>query len=145
MIRRLLLGLALCMICLLANPLRAAAFDPFGDLSCPGSGNQQPASCCNTNNNSQSAVCTDKGNGSTDPVAGPNGILTKTVNIIAAIAGIAAVIVIMLGATRFITAGGNSNNVSSAKNTVIYALVGLVVIIIVRSLLVFVINHVVTK
>lgn len=148
MIRRLLFGLVLGVICLLANPLHVAAFDPFGGSSCDKKNPQSAACLCDPAVNpqaSQSAVCTDKSKGATDPVAGPNGILTKTVNIIATIAGIAAVIVILVGSIRYITASGDSGKVSSAKNTVIYALVGLAVVVVARSIIVFVINHLVAK
>jgi hypothetical protein len=44
------------------------------------------------------------------------------------IVGIMSVIMLIISGIRFVTAGGDSNHVASAKNTLIYALVGLVIV-----------------
>lgn len=44
------------------------------------------------------------------------------------ILGAIAVIMIVIGGFKFVTSGGDTNAVASAKNTIIYALVGLVVV-----------------
>lgn len=49
------------------------------------------------------------------------------VNIILFLIGAIAVIVIIVAGFRFVVAGGDSNTISQAKNTIIYALVGLIV------------------
>ncbi len=53
--------------------------------------------------------------------------IAVAVNILSAIVGIVAVVAIIVAGLRFITANGDSNNISSARNTILYALVGLVV------------------
>lgn len=55
-------------------------------------------------------------------------IAGQIVNVFSIIVGIAAVIMIIVGGFRYITSGGDSNNVSGAKNTLIYAIVGLIVV-----------------
>jgi len=127
MIRRIALLLGLFGTLLLANPLQAAAFDPFGGVNCSGK-------------NAQSAVCTDKPKGSSDPVAGPNGILTKATNIIALVAGVGAIVVLLIGSLNYITSNGDSSKIQSGKNTVINALIGIAIIVVVRTIIVFVIN-----
>ncbi len=54
--------------------------------------------------------------------------ITKLVNIISAVVGIASVVMIMFGGFRYITAGGDASKISTAQQTIIYALVGLVVV-----------------
>lgn len=49
------------------------------------------------------------------------------INIILFLIGAIAVIVIIVAGFRFVVAGGDSNSVGQAKNTIIYALVGLIV------------------
>lgn len=54
--------------------------------------------------------------------------LTTLLNLLTMIVGIMSVIMLIISGIRFVTAGGDSNHVSSAKNTLIYALVGLVIV-----------------
>ena len=59
---------------------------------------------------SNSTVCQERVSGSnpsSNPLIGPNGLLLKISFIIATIAGIAAVIVIIVSGLRFITSGGD--------------------------------------
>ena len=65
---------------------------------------------------------TDTGAGSLQAVA------KKVVNIFSIIVGIVAVIFVIYGGFRYITSGGDSGSVGNAKNTLIYALVGLVIV-----------------
>ncbi len=64
----------------------------------------------------------------------------KIINIFSIIVGIVAVIFIILGGFRYITSGGDSGKVGSAKNTLIYALVGLIIV----ALAQFVVHFVLT-
>lgn len=56
------------------------------------------------------------------------GLLSTVINIFSIIVGVIAVIMIIVGGLRYITSGGDSNKVSAAKTTIIYALVGLVIV-----------------
>ena len=55
-------------------------------------------------------------------------LLNKIVNIFSAIVGVIAVIMIVVGGLRYITSGGDANKVGAAKTTIIYALIGLVIV-----------------
>lgn len=68
------------------------------------------------------ADATDTGAGSLQAVA------KKVVNIFSIIVGLVAVIFVIYGGFRYITSGGDSGSVGNAKNTLIYALVGLVIV-----------------
>ena len=50
------------------------------------------------------------------------------VNILSIVVGVVAVIMIIYGGFRYITSGGESGSVSSAKNTLLFAIVGLVIV-----------------
>jgi hypothetical protein len=69
-----------------------------------------------------------------------NKLLTKIINIISAIVGVVAVIMIIYGGFKYITSGGDSNNVSGAKNTIIYAIIGLVIVALAQLIVHFVLN-----
>lgn len=54
-----------------------------------------------------------------------SGIIDSVINTILYIVGIAAVIMIIVGGIRYATSAGNEKSVTGAKNTIIYALIGL--------------------
>ena len=67
--------------------------------------------------------------------------IVKTVVIILSwIVGVAAVVMIIIGGLRYVTSGGDSNSVNSAKNTVLYAVIGLAVAALAQVIVKFVLN-----
>ena len=82
--------------------------------------------------------CSGTTNG-TDKV---NGIIKTIINIFSIVVGVVAVIMIIVGGFRYITSGGNDSNVAGAKNTIIYALIGLVVVALAQFIVQFVLNKV---
>lgn len=57
------------------------------------------------------------------------GDTIKTIiNILSAAVGVIAVIMIIVGGLRFVTSGGNAEAVKSARSTLLYAVIGLVVV-----------------
>lgn len=58
------------------------------------------------------------------------------------VAGIVAVVAIIIGAVRFITANGEASKVATAKNVISYAVTGLVVILMAAALTNWVIGQV---
>lgn len=95
----------------------------------------QGADCVN---GKDSAICNRS---NSDPLTGNDGILIHITNIVAFVAGAAAVIIIVVSGIRYITAGGDSNAVGAAKNTLIGAIIGLVVIVLAKVLITFVVNQ----
>lgn len=77
-----------------------------------------------------------------DPLTGTNGTLDKVSSIIAVIAGIVAVVVIILSGFRYVTSGGDTQKIASAKNTLIGAIVGLVIIVVARGIIVLVLKSI---
>ena len=61
-------------------------------------------------------------------------IASKIVNVFSVIVGTAAIIMIIYGGFRYITSGGSSERIGSAKTTLIYAIIGLVVVALRRYL-----------
>ena len=74
-----------------------------------------------------SAVCKDMDVGGQNPLFGPQGFLTKIINLLSIIVGIVAVIMIIIAGLRFITSGSNPQDVSNARERVVYAIVALIV------------------
>jgi hypothetical protein len=67
-------------------------------------------------------------------------IAQKIINIFSVIVGIVAVIMIIYGGFRYITSGGDSGRVGNAKNTLIYAIIGLIIVALAQFLVHFVLT-----
>ena len=78
--------------------------------------------------------------GDADPILGNDGIIITVANYIAWFAGAIAVIMIIFAAFRFVKSSGDSAKVTAARETIIYTLVGLVVIVLARVITGFVIS-----
>jgi hypothetical protein len=81
---------------------------------------------CDLPEAAESATCAART--SDNPLTGTNGTLYKISLIVSVVAGVVAVIVILLSGYRYITSGGDSQKAATAKNTLVGALVGLAVI-----------------
>lgn len=114
-----------------ASSPKALAFNPFGKL-------KSDVCSSNTEASANSPVCTV--DGSTNPVSGKNGVLIKATNLIALVGGIAAVIIIIIGGLQYVLSTGDATRTNSAKNTILYALIGLVVILVARTIITFILN-----
>ena len=73
---------------------------------------------------------------------GINTIVETIINVFSIIVGVVSVIMIIYGGFRYITSGGDSGNVSGAKNTIIYAVIGLVVVALAQFIVQFVLDRV---
>lgn len=73
----------------------------------------------------QAGCQSDIGNAQGD---GIKKVAAKVVNIISIVVGVISIIFIIYGGFRYITSGGDSGKVGNAKNTLIYAVIGLVVV-----------------
>lgn len=71
-----------------------------------------------------------------------DNILKLSLNILSVAIGIVAVIMIMLGGFRYVTSGGDSGKISSAKDTILYAIVGLVIVGLAQIIVKFVLSKV---
>ena len=58
---------------------------------------------------------------------GDNGAFKQITNTVLYIVGIIAVIMLIIGGIRYVISGGDSKKVTDAKNTVLYAIIGLVI------------------
>ena len=67
--------------------------------------------------------------------------IKKILNVLSAVIGIAAVIMILIGGFRYVTSGGKQENVVGAKNTVLYAVVGLIIVALAQAIVHFVLRE----
>lgn len=57
-----------------------------------------------------------------------NNLVGTVINIFSVVVGIVAVIMIVWGGFKYITSGGDSGNITAAKNTILFAIVGLIIV-----------------
>ncbi len=82
----------------------------------------------------------DKSGGTS--AVGVETYIQNIVNLLLFIAGIIAVIVIVVAGLRYVTSNGDSGATSKARNEIIYALVGLAVAIMAYSLVNFILENI---
>lgn len=122
------ISLGLFSLISLSLPVAAAAQIPVVVASA-----SKAAACEGLTQVDSNQDCNNKG-------AGVNDIVGVAVNIISFLAGVAAVIMVVLSGFKYITSGGDPAKVSSAKSSLIYALVGVAVVVVAQVLV-----HVVVK
>lgn len=71
---------------------------------------------------------------------GDGGIFAQITNVMLFIIGAISVIMIIIGGLRYILSGGDSANVSAAKNTILYAIVGIIVALLAYAAVSFITN-----
>ncbi|MEK7620839.1 MAG: pilin [Patescibacteria group bacterium] len=84
-----------------------------------------------------SGACTQKGgateaddtNGKTCTKEGSDimGIFRTVANVLLFLVGAVAVVILIVGGFRYVTSNGDANSVTAAKNTIMYAIIGIVV------------------
>lgn len=85
-------------------------------------------SAATTQTDAKNKVC--EGIGGCDTPSGEKGVddvVALVVNILSAIVAVAAVLVIVFAGFRYVIAMGDTSKIASAKDTIMYAIVGLLV------------------
>ncbi len=103
----------------------------------------QNALCSGANNleigdSAEGDSCRTSDKTSTD---GINSTIAQIINIFSTLVGVVAVIMIIWGGLRYITSGGDSGKIGNAKNTIIYALLGLIVVALAQFIVRFVLTR----
>ncbi len=117
---------------------------------------QAPAGGATTSPDPQGAICqganslqitssttdaaTSCAEGAADTESKVNSLITQIINIFSVIVGIIAVIFIIIGGLKYITSGGDSGNVTGAKNTILYAIIGLIIVALAQFIVRFVLS-----
>ena len=73
-------------------------------------------------------------------LVGPEGVFTEISNTILYIVGIISVIMLVWGGLRYILSGGDNKKITDAKNTILYAIIGLIVAVLAFAIVNFVLN-----
>ncbi len=121
---------ALGMLAPLAVPAVTIAQSDIQSGLCGGANLQAP---------NEQGDCTNINDDASDGV-------NKTVNLIITIfswvVGVVSVIMIIWGGFKYITSGGDAGSVTAAKNTILYAIVGLIIVALAQIIVKFVLGNV---
>lgn len=107
----------------LVSPGVAVGLTPSQTAVCNGSGSTAAATSCN---NSGPSVPT---------------IIKNAINVFSVIIGLIAVVMVMVSGLKYMTSQGDANAVASAKNTLIYAIIGIVIAVLAQVIVKYVLNR----
>lgn len=91
---------------------------------------------CQAGNNQSSSICKSR----TDDIGGGNFAKSVTNTLFFAM-GALAVIMIIFGGIRYATSNGDAGNIKTAKNTILYSVVGLIVALMAYGIVEFVLGR----
>ena len=87
------------------------------------------------NSSATITACAENGNQSF------SALIRRVIDIFSIVVGSVSVIMIIVGGFRYIISGGDSTGVTSAKNTILYAIVGLVIVLFSQVIVRFIISN----
>lgn len=125
------------------NILFALLAVPLISLGIGGVASAAEDDCDITGGISNAANCA-KGDDQPDSLFGEGGVFKTITNVLLFAIGAVSVIMLILGGIRYTISQGDSSAVTAAKNTILYAVIGLVVAILAYAIVNFVLGSFVT-
>ncbi len=108
-----------------------------GAGSGPGTGGTTPSQI----QDEKDAACVAIG-GCSNSNSGFNQTVQNIVNILTIVAGGIAVIMVVVGGVRYVVSVGDQNAVQGAKNTILYAVIGLIIVVLAYTIVSFVLGNI---
>lgn len=81
-----------------------------------------------------------RGTSQTADLFGSTGVFSTITNVLLFVLGAISVIMIIIGGLRYVVSGGNATNVTAAKNTILYAIVGVIIALLSYAIIKFVLG-----
>lgn len=128
MIKKVLLSCSVLFIGLLMFVPTAHGIDLL-NKSCQGASAQSSSFCKN--------VTQQAGE---DRIVGPNGIITRVTQVLIFVTGAISLIMVIIGGARYVFSAGDPNGTKQAKDTILYALIGLAIAIFSQVIVSFVLS-----
>jgi len=116
-------------------PLSGSVVYAAGNQAGSGSPSYSGIQC--SGSASASPVCSA---GTSDPLTGSDGLINKITRLIALAAGFAAVAIIIIAGIAYISSGGDASKTTRAREAIVYASIGLVVIVISQAIVTFIVS-----
>lgn len=93
---------------------------------------------CPSDSSSGGQVLSGIGETNCDKASGVGNVIGEVVSLLSYFVGILSIIVIIIAGVKYITSGGDSNKITNAKSTLLYALIGLAIAALAQLLVHFV-------
>lgn len=100
----------------------------------------QPALAFDPETGIQGGADSAQGAGQSSELFGDEGIFSTITNILLFLIGAISVIMLIIGGFRYVLSGGDQSAVTSAKNTILYAVIGIIVAILAYAIVNFVVS-----
>lgn len=94
------------------------------------------ASAMTLREGAEAAKCTE----CPENLFGDAGVFKQITNVVLYIVGVIAVIMLIIGGIKYVISGGDAKKVTDAKNTVLYAIIGLIIAFLAYAIVNFVIT-----
>jgi hypothetical protein len=120
---------------LFAVPAAVSADSIQNEIGC---GSFAGSNTANGYNNSSG--CAGEVNNSNTATTGIGALINEVITTFSWIVGGISVIMVIYGGFRYVTSGGNDSSISGAKNTIVYALIGLVIVALAQVIVHFVLS-----
>lgn len=128
---------------LFVSVVAAAGLLGIGQVQTVGAASTEDATAASSVAGTKDKICEGAGIAGTDcndKGAPLNNLLKAALNILSVIVGIAAIVMIIIAGLKYITSAGDASGIASAKNTLIYAIVGLVIVALAQIIVKFVLE-----
>jgi hypothetical protein len=97
--------------------------------------------CTFGRNAQQSDVCrTYRNDAKGNKILGPQGIVTKVIQTLVFVVAAITVLAVIVGGLQYVLSGGDPNGTKQAKDTIMYALIGLVIAVFAQVIVSFVLS-----
>ena len=123
--------------------LSVVAVVPTGAASAKETKATSSTACTDNKVNISSGANCAKPTNTPTKITGNGGIFKTIVDVMLFIIGAVAVIMLIIGGIRYTVSGGDSNAITSAKNTILYAIIGIIVAILAYAIVSFVITSII--
>lgn len=93
----------------------------------------------------QCGACLTEPSGTCDPGQAQTTLgdtIRKVINVISVLVGAVAVVMIIVAGFRYVTSAGNAETLKNARNTIVYALVGLIIVAFAQVIVHFTLNSI---
>jgi len=115
------------LLCLFVPAAAYAAYNPLDSACHAGGGVANNSSACTADS-------------SKDPITGPNGVLRHVTLLLGLMGGIVAVIILIISGFRYVISNGDAQKAANARSSALGAVIGMVIIAVATSVIVFVVS-----
>lgn len=103
------------------------------------------AACGDATGGITGAADCSRGDGTPEALTGDAGVFKTIANVLLFIIGAISVIMLIIGGIRYVVSQGDAKQVEGAKNTILYAVIGIIVALLAYAIVNFVVNSFATS